>query len=213
VTFSQDTFAENVPENYLEAFATIWTHLAMPGDWFDAETRIRLATETRSDQGTTYDLGQLNDDELLLDTVRRITQDPAKLHRDWFDTVTGRLGLGPYAEAVAIVTQVVPIDRFCKLLGRPLEPLPHPIAGAPSRKAPDDLVDRGAWLPMSPMPGANVVAALSYVPLDNLLRLGLVRALYSGTNFDELQWTDRALSRPQIELLATQTSAHNECFY
>ena len=48
---------------------------------------------------------------------------------------------------------------------------------------------------------------------DNRRRLNVVRAMYSGTSFDQMVWTDRDLSRPQIELVAARTSALNECFY
>ena len=54
---------------------------------------------------------------------------------------------------------------------------------------------------------------LALVPDENLVRLGLVMEMYAGRDFAELQWNDRALSRPQIELMAARTSALNECFY
>jgi len=41
----------------------------------------------------------------------------------------------------------------------------------------------------------------------------LVFAMYSGHQFNEMVWADRALTRPQVELLAARTSALNECFY
>ena len=211
--FTPESFDHDVPRRYLEAFDAIWTHLSTPGAWLDGAERVAVASETRSDAPPAPIVADIAEDDLLADTARRIAQTPERLHRDWFDAVTGRIGYGPYAEVAALVTQIVPIDRFCRLLGRPLEPLPHPVAGVPERVEPTDVVERGAWLPVQDLPGANVVSSLSYVPVDNLLRLGVVRALYSGTNFADLRWADRALSRPQIELLAARTSAHNKCFY
>ena len=61
--------------------------------------------------------------------------------------------------------------------------------------------------------GPNVAKSLSVAPTPNLMRLGLVRALYSGTRFADLRWDDGALDRPQVELVAARTSALNECFY
>ena len=213
MAFEPASFPLPTPSRYLESFSTVWEHLAKPGAWLSAADRVRVAEAIRSAVEPAAIPADLPDDELLLDTVRRITQVPFKLHRGWFDQVTDRLGLGVYAELAALVAQVVPIDRFCALVGRELEPLPDPGVGDPTREVSSALVDRGAWLPMAPMPGANVAAALSYVELDNLLRLGVVRAMYSGTEFGDLEWHDRALSRPQIELLAARTSSHNKCFY
>ena len=48
---------------------------------------------------------------------------------------------------------------------------------------------------------------------DNARRMLLVRSMYSGTDFNQMIWTHRNLSRQQIELVAARTSAINECFY
>jgi hypothetical protein len=54
---------------------------------------------------------------------------------------------------------------------------------------------------------------LSFVPEDNSRRMGIVTSMYSGRHFEEMVWRHRALSRPQVELVAARTSAVNECFY
>ena len=41
----------------------------------------------------------------------------------------------------------------------------------------------------------------------------MVSSMYDGSEFFEMVWSHRSLSRPQIELLAARTSALNECFY
>ena len=41
----------------------------------------------------------------------------------------------------------------------------------------------------------------------------LVMTIYAGEGFVEMVWHDRALTRPQVELMAARTSALNECFY
>jgi predicted ATPase len=43
--------------------------------------------------------------------------------------------------------------------------------------------------------------------------MGIVTSMYSGRHFGEMVWRHRALSRPQVELIAARTSAVNECFY
>jgi hypothetical protein len=43
--------------------------------------------------------------------------------------------------------------------------------------------------------------------------MGIVTSMYSGRHFEEMVWSHRSLSRPQVELVAARTSAVNECFY
>jgi hypothetical protein len=60
---------------------------------------------------------------------------------------------------------------------------------------------------------ANVSRALSLVPRTNATWRALVTASYSrGPEMMELTWS-RALTRPQIELVAATVSRQQECFY
>ena len=60
---------------------------------------------------------------------------------------------------------------------------------------------------------ANVSRALSLVPRTNATWRALVTESYSrGPEMLELTW-ERALTRPQIELVAAQVSLLQECFY
>ena len=60
---------------------------------------------------------------------------------------------------------------------------------------------------------ANVSRALSLVPLTNTTWRTLVNDSYSrGPQMLTLTW-ERALSRPQIELIAARVSQLNDCFY
>lgn len=215
-----ETLAAVIPAGYLAAFDEIWSHVARPGRWFTGAERIEIAEAVRA--ATPLRLGEqppavgelTTDQDVILDTVQRIVTDPGRLSREWFDEVTGRIGLGRYAELVAVVVQVLPVDRFCDLTGRKREPFLAPVAGEPTGGVPDGIADDGAWLPMrTPFRGPNVARALSYVPEDNMMRLGLVRALYSGDRFGDMIWEAGALSRPQVELVAARTSSLNECFY
>jgi len=125
------------------------------------------------------------------------------------------MGLGYYVETVALVVQTVPIDLLCDLLGRPRQDLPVPRTGEPSRVVPDGLGQEGAFVPwaVDGWLGPNVARALSFVPEDNSRHMGIVMSMYSGQHFEEMVWRHRALSRPQVELVAARTSAVNECFY
>ena len=60
---------------------------------------------------------------------------------------------------------------------------------------------------------ANVTRALSLVPRTNVTWRTLVTDSYSrGPQMLELTW-DRALTRPQTELVAARISTMQECFY
>lgn len=218
--FAADSFELPIPSAYLDAFTKVWGNLAQPGTWFSAAERIKLAEISRLAEplplgGRRQHPHEFASEwEVVADTVERIATDPGALTRGWSEAVIARIGVGRYVELAAVVAQGLPIDVFCRLLGRPLEALPEPLVGEPSRQVPGSVGDAGAWVPMTtPFSGANVARAFSYVPADNLMRLQLVRALYSGDRFNDLIWTDSFLSRPQVELVAARTSALNECFY
>jgi hypothetical protein len=87
-------------------------------------------------------------------------------------------------------------------------------AGEPGRERPADVGDVGAWLPMTVDKAlANVSRALSLVPRTDRTWRKLVNDSYSrGPQMLELTWR-RALSRPQVELVAARVSALNGCFY
>ena len=61
--------------------------------------------------------------------------------------------------------------------------------------------------------GASITQALSLVPAENAELERLHGPLY--LTFDEMSdpAIHKGLSRPQMELVAARTSAHNECFY
>lgn len=218
--FAGDSFAVGVPAHYLDAFDAVWDQLGQPGEWLTGRERINVVRTARTaEPRPLWDrrppLDEIQDDHMLfVDTVERVATEAGSLTRDWYDGVSERLGVGVYAEIVALIAQTVPVDRFCLLLDRQLEPLPDAAPGEPTHVVPDGLADIGGWLPMTdPYRGANVARSLSYVPDDNARRLKMVRALYSGKRFGDMVWTDSALSRPQVELVAARTSALNECFY
>lgn len=218
--FAGESFTAEVPQHYLVAFDGVWDRIGQAGEWLTARERVNVVRTARTaEPRPLWDrrppLSEIRDDGMLLvDTIERIATEAGSLDRSWFEVVASRLGVGVYAEVVALIALTVPVDRFCRLLGRQLEPLPDPSPGEPTRVVPDGLGDIGGWLPMTdPYEGANVARSLSYVPEDNRIRLRLVRALYSGQRFGEMVWTDSAMSRPQVELVAARTSALNECFY
>ena len=230
-TFATDSFPVVVRDDVLDGLRFAWDRIAAPGTWWTGVERVAIAATARAAEprplwnrrpGTVDDLAATSVSgevlsPLAVDTVERVATEAASLTRAWCDAVVARLGDAPYAELVAVAIVAVTADRFCAALGRALEPLPAPHPGDPSRARPTDVDDDGAWIPMTvPWSGPNVGRALSLVPDDNLLRLGLVGALYAGAlgaDFGRLVWDHRPLSRPQVELMAARVSVLNECFY
>ena len=228
MTFAASSFPVVVPQPQLDAFDAIWSWLAQPGGWWTGEQKIAAASHARTAEArplwdrrpSTIDgLGATAAEgeplsPLVVDTVERIAVEAGSIERTWAEAVIAILGDAAYAELVSVVASVVPIDRACALLGRPIETLPDPAAGEPSGERAAETVGIGSYLPVQVgFDGANVAKSLSVAPTANMMRLGLVRALYSGTRFGELKWDDGPLNRPQVELVAARTSALNECFY
>jgi hypothetical protein len=226
--FASDTFAVSVPQRQLAVFDDAWAWLAEPGGSWTGAEKVAMAAVARAAASrplwdrrpSTIDhlptVASAGEDlsPLVVDTVERVTAEAGEIRREWAEAVIAALGDAAYAELVAVVATVVPIDRAGALLGRPIEPLPHPRPGDPTGERAEATIDIGAFLPAAAgFEGANIARSLSVAPTANAMRLRIVRALYSGTRFDQLRWDDGALSRPQVELVAARTSALNECFY
>ncbi len=128
--------------------------------------------------------------------------------------IADEIGDATYAETAALVAQVITIDQFCVSQGLELVPFPAAEPGEPSQKRPDGMGDAGGHIQMTtPFRGPNVARSLSLAGEDHLRWRGLVMSMYSRDAFGEMVWSDRALTRPQVELLAARTSSLNECFY
>jgi hypothetical protein len=161
--------------------------------------------------------------------VHRIRTDPGRLTKAWHDGVMASgLADAQYVEIVGVVATVVGADTFARAVGAPRAQLPEPVPGEPLRRRPAGATDQGAWVPMiapedTRGPEADLYGEARFVP--NLRRaLSLVPAeargfaeLTSSHYFaidDMMNLTrQRALTRPQIELLAARVSALNQCFY
>ena len=146
--------------------------------------------------------------------IHRVVNDPGRLTRRWADSQIAALGDAVYAELVAVTAIIVAIDMYARSIGTPPPELGEPVDGVPARERPEGLGDVGAWIPMTEQKLlANVSRALSLVPRTNTTWRTLVNDSYSrGPQMLALTW-ERALSRPQIELVAARVSQLNECFY
>lgn len=149
-----------------------------------------------------------------VEVVHRVASDPGRLTRSWADERIAALGAATYTELVGVTAIAKALDTFAAATGQGDRALPTPRPGEPAGEVPDDVGDVGAWVPQTLGPTlANVSRTLSGVPVTNATWRSLVNSHYSrGREFAELAW-DRALSRPQIELVAARVTALSECFY
>ena len=227
-TFNKETFDQNVPEAMIESFNACWERIAEPGEWWTGKERIAIVEEVRKarDNAPSKNVQSLSDlsigaspviSPLVTEIVWKVTNNAHEIEEKWAKEAIALIGEGKYSELVSLVVNIVPVDIFCLLLGRPVVSLPVPKNGKPTKSVPEGLSDGGAFLPWHTenWVGPNVARALSFVPKDNALRMKLVESMYAGADkFISMIWDDNEpLSRSQVEIIAARTSSINECFY
>ncbi|MCP4004542.1 MAG: hypothetical protein GY725_10135 [bacterium] len=165
-----------------------------------------------------------------IDTVHRLVSDASRLTKSWLEKLhASGVSDGHYVELLGIVVAVQSVDAFGRALGLALEPLPEATPGLPSGYRPDQLQTGDGWVPMlrgtaagtaeadlfDGRQGPNVIRAMSLVP-DAVRLLKILSAAQYMKDFevaDPAADPGRALTRPQIELVAGRVAALNECFY
>ncbi len=210
-----------------------WDRLARPGTWWTGRDRIAIAGETRgaaacalcrdrkgavSPAAVDGEHDRVSDlPEPVVDAVHRIATDPGRLTERWYrELVPATLEDAASVELVGVVITVVGIDTFGRALGVPDADLPAPDPGEPTRVRPPGARAAGHWVPSIPTEGGsvpNIRRALTLVPAEarGFEELGAVMYLPLDDLMDFER--DRAISRPQMELLAARVSALNQCFY
>jgi hypothetical protein len=205
----------------------VLAELVAPGDWWDGAARRAILEEVRAawscapcvEHGSSFgtppphtEIGSLP--AAAVAVIHRLVHSSARLSRPWVDAQIAALGDAEYAELVAVTATIVAIDVYSRAVGDPPYDLPAPVDGPPARVRPEGMGDVGAWIPMAEEKlMANVSRALTLVPRTNTTWRSFVTDAYSrGPEMLELTW-DRALSRPQIELIASRVSQLQECFY
>jgi hypothetical protein len=182
--------------------------LTGPGDWWDGAARREIMAEARA-PGASDALPPA-----AVEVVRRVVSESGRLDRTWADAQIAVLGAERYAEVVGVTAIVTAVDVYARAVGDDALELPEATAGPPAAERPPGVGDVGAWIPMTLDKAlANVSRALSLVPRTNATWRALVTESYSrGPEMLELTWS-RALTRPQIELVAATVSRQQECFY
>jgi len=166
---------------------------------------------------------------LQVDFIHRLSTDPGRLDQDWVTATAAEMTVEVYIELVSIVAIVSVQDAFSRAVGEDLKALPDPVAGEPTGyKAPGAKM-HDAWLPYvapedqvpsdEPMYGdegyvAVVVKALSPVPDAWRHYWDFVDVHYlPNLEVYNLETNIRAISRPQIEVIAARVSAMHQCLF
>ncbi len=169
------------------------------------------------------------------EAIHRIRTDPGRLGETWFQRLRDNgLSEESYVELVAVVGVVTAVDTFRHAAG--LEPLalPSPAGGEPTHYRPRNARPGLCWVatlaPEDVTPddpdlyrehpgpreryGANIQRALSLVPHGMMHWWDLLEAMYqSSREMRDFAREYRAVTHPQIELLAARVAALNRCEY
>lgn len=167
-----------------------------------------------------------------IDVIHRVVTDPARLTRPWFESVLDEgLSDAEYVEVAIVSVLTVAIDTFARAVGSPPWTLPEAVEGEPTHIRPEGLADEGAYVPVITPNGAGpteadlyngsapfvlpILRSISLVPDQARLFYSIFSAQYllPPEFFDPGSNGGRAISRPQMELIAARVSALNGCFF
>lgn len=187
----------------------------------------KSALSPNSVDGEHAGLGALNSAEV--DVIHRIVSDPGRLSEQWYQSNVGDV-LSPeeFIEIVSIVAIMMIIDTFTFGLGLPDHPLLSPEAGEPSRYISPGARKDAAWIPITEPEDVSesdgplysnpkvgyIQRALSAVPDSKRDYWGVTDTHYlPGPMVYQFDTDFRAISRPQIEVIAARVSALHQCLY
>ncbi len=166
----------------------------------------------------------------VVEVIHRVRTDSGRLTQKWQQGVIAEgLSQEQYVETIGVVVTTVAIDTFCRAIGVPLHALPEPVPGEPTRKRPRGAKPGPAWLPWVELedmtddeaglyipgePFSNIRRAMSLVPAEVIGFFDIVETQYlPGSAMRDFDREYRAITHPQIELLASRVSAYNGCEY
>jgi alkylhydroperoxidase family enzyme len=228
----------NIRPDLTEAHDRAWAAIAAPGTWLNGARRVAVAAEVRRAR-TCARCARIKaalspnvagaHETAEIELIHRVTSDPGRLSEKWSQEVLARgLGEGEYVEIVGLVAMVMMLDSFTLAIGAPERPLPAPAAGEPSRYRPAGARKKAAWLPLvepedateadGPMyPSAKagyIYRGLSLVPQSLRDYWALANCHYmSGEHVYRFDRSPRAITRPQVEIIAARVSAMHLCAY
>ena len=166
-----------------------------------------------------------------VEAIHRIVSDPGRLSEAWYRRVIAAgLDDAAYVELLGIVAVTTAVDTFDRALGTALRPLPAVVDGAPSRRRPVGAKPGLGWMPMlapedvtaddpplytsAGRIGGNVHRALSLVPQAMMQFWDLFETMYlPQAAMRDFGREYRAITHPQIEMLAARVAVQNQCVY
>lgn len=170
--------------------------------------------------------------DVALQLASEVALGATNIDRDYFNNVTSQgVTPGAYIEIVGVVSRLVNLDIFSRGIGlspRPLDPVED--EGTPDFALPDEAVDEGFFVNSVPSPPAggslgeslygknpagNILRSLSLVPAEARRVINLIGNQYYSSEqlMDFSASSSHALSRAQVEVVASKVSEHNRCFY
>jgi len=194
-----------VRDDLVEGLRREWERLGRPGAVWTGRQRVALAAAARGG-----DAGDLPTP--AVEAARTLYERPAAVDAGIVEASRAAgLGDAAYVEIVGVVSRLAAADTVLAALGAAPEPLPEPAPGAPTGEIDDRARRTKGHVPM--VGGASIVGALSMVPSEARAQRDLHGPLYlSYEQMEDLGFT-RGLDRTRMELVASRTSAVNECFY
>ena len=224
-----------VTAQVIERHEEAWRLIGAPGAFWSGAERVQIVAEARAatacalcgrrkaalspfavdgEHDTVSDLPPV-----LIDMIHRLRTDPGRYTRTVFDGVlAGGISRERYIEAVSVVNAAVIVDTMHAALGLPLPDLPTPEPGSATGQPAPDVVEDGAWVPLTRvddrnatvtgLPGApNIARSMGCVPSAVALFFTAFRGHYA------LRDIPLSVSQPQAEFIASRVSAINQCFY
>jgi hypothetical protein len=202
--------AAGIPPQIIDNLEEAWANLAAPGAVWTGPQRLEIAAEAR--RARTGEPARTGLPPGAVEAARLLAENPAAARRAWVEGLNDR-GLDDphYIELLGVVSRVAAIDSFYEAVELSPASLPEPLDGEPSGEVADGARTGNAWVPM--VGGTSITQALSLIPAENAELERFHGPMYLF--FDEMPdpHVSRALTRPQMELVAARTSAINECFY
>lgn len=224
-----------VSPQVIERHEETWRLIGAPGAFWSGAERVQMVAEARA--ATACALCERRQAALspfavdgkhdavsalppvLIDMIHRLRTDPGRYTRTVFDGVLAAgISRERYIEAVSVVNAAVIVDTMHAALGLPLPNLPTPEPGSATGQPAPDVVDDGAWVPLTRvddrnatvtgLPGApNIARSMGCVPSAVALFFTAFRGHYA------LRDIPLSVSQPQAEFIASRVSALNQCFY
>lgn len=226
-----------IRDEILQSQAAAVEHWVSPGTWFSSAQRKAIVEETRRARdaadlppwvGPSTVEGLIPSGHPLsaaiVDIIWRLVNHVGSLTHSWYTSVVPeQVSAGEYVEIVGLVAQASLVDLFADGLSLPRIELPPAKSGKASQEAPAEAAVSTHWVPTAPIVDGswkpdveaevpNVRKALSLVPDERRMQWVLIDGHYVKGGALSSDFAHK-LSRPQMELIGSRTSAVNECFY